>query len=217
MSTLCRMVVETEYNDLPESAIKCAKKSILDTVAVIIGGSAMDGISAVVDLVKEKGGKPESFIPFYGGKVPASEAALAIGPMARAMDMGQVHRYAGHNSEYTLPALLAVLGLKNIVSGKEFITAFALGQEVLIRIGDAYRFWEADPDSVHKQLVRLERGGVLDSKSAGRTRIYRFNPRYSFLKELKNLLSKALSFYPQNEQDRLLVFRRRPRRKDKPL
>lgn len=79
------------------------------------------------------------------------------------------------------------------------------------------RFWEADPDSVHKQLVRLERGGVLDSKSAGRTRIYRFNPRYSFLKELKNLLSKALSFYPQNEQDRLLVFRRRPRRKDKPL
>ena len=145
MSTLCRLVVETEYGNLPESAIQSAKRSILDTVAVIIGGSGMEGISEVVDLVKEKGGKPESVIPFYGGKVPASEAALAIGPMARAMDMGQVHRYAGHNSEYTLPALIAALGLKNKVSGTEFITAFVLGQEVLIRIGDAYRFWEANP------------------------------------------------------------------------
>ncbi len=79
------------------------------------------------------------------------------------------------------------------------------------------RFWGADPDSVQKQLVRLERGGILDSKSAGKTRIYRFNPRYSFLKEFKALLNKALSFYPQGDQENLLVVRRRPRRKDKPL
>lgn len=79
------------------------------------------------------------------------------------------------------------------------------------------RFWGADPDSIQKQLARLERGGVLDSKSEGRTRIYRMNPRYSFLKELKALLSKALSFYPPDEQERLLVVRRRPRRNGKPL
>ena len=79
------------------------------------------------------------------------------------------------------------------------------------------RFWGADPDSIQKQLVRLERGGVLDSKSEGRTRIYRMNPRYSFLKELKALLNKALSFYPPDEQERLLVVRRRPRRNGKPL
>jgi predicted transcriptional regulator len=79
------------------------------------------------------------------------------------------------------------------------------------------RFWGADPDSTQKQLARLERGGVLDSKSVGRTRVYRFNPRYSFLKELKALLHKALSFYSPDEQERLLVVRRRPRRKDKPL
>jgi len=139
------MVVETEYQDLPDNVVSLAKKAILDTLAVIIGGSFMDGISSVVDLVKDKGGKPESLIPFYGGSVPASEAALAIGPMARAMDLGHVHRYAGHNSEYTIPALLAAVGLRERVSGKEFITAYTLGQEVLIRIGDAYRFWEASP------------------------------------------------------------------------
>ncbi|OVE75563.1 transcriptional regulator [bacterium E08(2017)] len=79
------------------------------------------------------------------------------------------------------------------------------------------RFWGADPDSIQKQLARLERGGILDSRLQGRTRLYRFNPRYSFLKELKALLNKALSFYPQDEQETILVVRRRPRRKDKPL
>jgi len=79
------------------------------------------------------------------------------------------------------------------------------------------RFFGADADSVQKQLARLERGGILVSQSEGRTKLYRFNPRYSFLKELKALLSKALSFYPEDEQERLTIVRRRPRRSGKPL
>ncbi len=78
------------------------------------------------------------------------------------------------------------------------------------------RFFQADPDSIQKQLVRLEAGGVLVSRSAGRTRLYSFNPRYPFLNELKTLLEKALTFYEQTEQDRLLMNRRRPRRNGKP-
>jgi 2-methylcitrate dehydratase PrpD len=106
------MVIETKYEDFPDSVVTRAKHSILDTMAVIVGGSSMDGIPAVVDLVKEKEGKQESVIPFYGGRVPASEAGLAIGPMARAMDCGEVHEEAGHNSEYILPVMLAAMGLK---------------------------------------------------------------------------------------------------------
>ena len=79
------------------------------------------------------------------------------------------------------------------------------------------RFFGADPDSIQKQLAKFELGGVLVSKSEGRTRLYRFNPRYSFLPELKGLLQKALAFYPQDEQERLLVTRQRPRRSGKPL
>ena len=79
------------------------------------------------------------------------------------------------------------------------------------------RYSGADPDSVQKQLVKFELGGLLVSKSVGKTRLYRFNPRYSFLKELKALLNKALSFYPPDERERLTVVRRRPRRNGKPL
>jgi hypothetical protein len=68
-----------------------------------------------------------------------------------------------------------------------------------------------------KQLVKLENGGVLYSRLAGRTRMYAFNPRYPFLKELQALLAKTLTFYPETELTGLLENRRRPRRAGKPL
>jgi predicted transcriptional regulator len=70
--------------------------------------------------------------------------------------------------------------------------------------------------SIQKQLDKLERGGVLVSEQAGRTRLYAFNPRYPFLKELTALLGKAVSFYPESEKERLFMNRRRPRRRGKP-
>jgi 2-methylcitrate dehydratase PrpD len=152
MSTLCRMVIDTSYEDLPSNVITYAKHSILEIMAVMVGGSAMEGIPAVVELVKDKGGKPETVVPFYGGKVPASEAALAMGPMARALDLAGGHDEGGHCTEYTFPALLAATGLKEKVSGKEFITSFVLGQEVLIRIGIAYKF-------VSKGITSGQQGG----------------------------------------------------------
>jgi len=58
---------------------------------------------------------------------------------------------------------------------------------------------------------------VLVSRTAGRTRLYQFNPRYPFLNELKQLLEKALTFYPEDVRENLMTNRRRPRKRDKPL
>jgi len=79
------------------------------------------------------------------------------------------------------------------------------------------RFFNTDLVQIQKQLDRLEDGGVLVARYAGRTRLYTFNPRYPFIKELIALLEKALTFYPQDERERLLMTRRRPRRRMKPL
>ena len=79
------------------------------------------------------------------------------------------------------------------------------------------RFFGTDLKSIQKQLDRLETGGVLVSREVGRTRPYTFNPRYPFLNELKALLEKALSFYPEKERDELVMNRRRPRAKGKSL
>jgi hypothetical protein len=79
------------------------------------------------------------------------------------------------------------------------------------------RFFDSDQDSIQKQLMRLETGGVLVSRTAGRTRLYSFNPRYPFLKELKMLLKKARQFYSDKDRENLTMYRRRPRRGGKPL
>jgi predicted transcriptional regulator len=77
-------------------------------------------------------------------------------------------------------------------------------------------FFDTKLYAIQKQLDKLERGGVLVSSKAGRTRLYEFNPRYLFLPELKSLLQKAVSYYPEGVRDGLYMNRRRPRRRGKP-
>lgn len=78
-------------------------------------------------------------------------------------------------------------------------------------------FFKTDLRAIQNQMEKLEQGGVIYSRLAGRTRLYSFNPRYPFLKELKALLEKALEFYPEAEKERLFPERSRPRRKGKKL
>jgi transcription initiation factor IIE alpha subunit len=79
------------------------------------------------------------------------------------------------------------------------------------------RFFQTELFSIQKQLQKLEYNGILASRTVGRTRQYSFNPRYPFLNELKALLEKALTFYPNDLREQLLMNRRRPRRQGKPI
>jgi hypothetical protein len=70
---------------------------------------------------------------------------------------------------------------------------------------------------IQQQLKRLENSGILVSRLMGKTRLYTFNPRYPFLKELKSLLFKAYEFLPETEKETYYRMRTRPRRTGKPL
>lgn len=145
LERLARFVVETRFEDIDSATIEFAKRLAIDTLGVTIGGSAQEAIPELVDYVRDMGGKAESHLPFYGGKYPSAAVGFALAPMSRALDMGDVHmgwdKYGfsviGHTAEYVLPTLLACSGLKPRINGKEFLTAFILGTEVLVRIGAA--------------------------------------------------------------------------------
>ncbi len=79
------------------------------------------------------------------------------------------------------------------------------------------RFFDATLYAIQQQLDKLEKGGILVSRKVGRTRLYEYNPRYPFLKELTALLEKAFFYYPEEMLEKLEMNRRRPRRKGKPL
>jgi hypothetical protein len=78
-------------------------------------------------------------------------------------------------------------------------------------------FYKTDLKSIQMQLDKFEKSGVLVSRTVGRTRPYVFNPRYPFLEEVKALLEKALSFYPESDREELVMNRRRPRARGKVL
>jgi len=79
------------------------------------------------------------------------------------------------------------------------------------------RFYNVDYRPIRNQLDKLESGGVLVSRVAGKTRLYSFNSRCPYLKELKALLEKVMEFCPQDMKKELFKNRRRPRRRGKPL
>jgi len=72
-------------------------------------------------------------------------------------------------------------------------------------------------NGIQQQMDRLENGGVLVSSLVGKTRLYQFNPRYPFLKELKSLIQKAMDFLSENELNKYYRKRTRPRKKGKAL
>ena len=72
-------------------------------------------------------------------------------------------------------------------------------------------------NGIQQQLKRLEDGGIVVSSLEGRTRLYRFNPRYPFLKELRLLLRRAMEFLSAKEAEQYYRNRTRPRKKGKSL
>lgn len=108
--------------------------------------------------------------------------------------------------------LEAVLGSTNAERVLLFI--YARDQGYATEIAQLY---ETDLSPIQKQLARMERDGLLVNKRVGRTRVYAFNPRYAFLKEVKQLLARALELAPPALQEKLRMNRTRPRKAGKPL
>lgn len=69
---------------------------------------------------------------------------------------------------------------------------------------------------IQKQLRKLEGGGLLVSRTVGRTRVYGWNPRNVFVAPLRQLLQVALENLPPEQRSPYTNGRRRPRRAGKP-
>jgi len=65
-------------------------------------------------------------------------------------------------------------------------------------------------------MKRLENGGIVSSRLMGKVRLYTFNPRYPFLRELRQLIESSYKFLPDSEKEKFYRRRTRPRRAGKP-
>lgn len=138
--TLADTIYWTNYNDLSAEAIEVTKKDILDVLGTAIAGANALGISEIAGLIKDWGGKEESTVIGFDCKVPSANAALVNGTMSHALDYDDGYDPAiVHTACAVVPASFAIAERTGNVDGKKFITAVALGIDLMCRMGLATR------------------------------------------------------------------------------
>jgi 2-methylcitrate dehydratase PrpD len=144
-------LLQINYKDLPQEVVEVTKKQVLDLYGVALAGFTAPGIQELLGIVKDWGGKKESSIILSKQKVPAPMAAQMNATMAHALDFDDVHDAAVlHPGVAVIPACMAVAEAKGKVSGREFITAVALGVDMICRLTLAT--WPGyDPSSPEKK------------------------------------------------------------------
>jgi 2-methylcitrate dehydratase PrpD len=146
MSTqaIVQNIINTRYTDLPGEVVEKTKKSILDTLGVMLPPTTLEtNCFSLYQLMKEAGGKKESTFVGFGGKGPCWMAAFVNGSLAHALDyddsVDEGPKPLHHPTAATLPAALAVAERKGRVSGEDFITAIALGNDLGVRLAACVR------------------------------------------------------------------------------
>lgn len=117
-----------------------ASRAVLDTLAVTIAGGGEPGVRALVRALEPAQGGT-AVRSFWGPETyRADDAALLYGMASHVLDYDDVSMLTVcHPSAPVLSALLAVGGQGNR-SGRQVLEAFAIGTEVLIRLGQSMGF-----------------------------------------------------------------------------
>jgi 2-methylcitrate dehydratase PrpD len=124
-----------KYEDLSIEAREAAKKSILDTLGVILAASGLEPAArGVIEIIQESGGAPACTLLGFGGRAPALMAALGNGALAHCLDYDDQTPWGQHAASSIVPAVLALAERQGGVSGKEMIAAVAVGQDIFARL-----------------------------------------------------------------------------------
>lgn len=142
---LIQNVLNTRFEAFSNENIRDAKNQVLDLVAVTVSGADAPGNSAVLDLMRQWGGRGEATILVHGDRVPLPNAAMmnslqcrsydheAVGPYPFGQNEG---KFAGHVESTTVPCALSVAEFVG-AGGKDFISAVILGGDLAARIAIA--------------------------------------------------------------------------------
>jgi len=136
---LAEFAVGLDDDDVPGSVKQRAKDAIADTIATTVFGRDLPWSRMVIDYARRMGSGGRSRILGDGdAPVMAPFAALANGALAHAFELdGAVRPSAGAHPGATILSAALALAQERGCGGKNLLTAFVAGSEVMIRIGRA--------------------------------------------------------------------------------
>ena len=135
LDQVSEFVADTAFDDLPDAAVKRARRVITDTIAAIAAGSAEPEVVALTTRMATQGG-PSSVIGAARRAQPTT-AAFLNGTSGTFLELDEGNQFSrGHPGIHALPSALAVAEDQR-ASGQDFLTAIVLGYEIGARIGIA--------------------------------------------------------------------------------
>lgn len=137
MSRLTAFMTGTTYEQLPEEMVALAKRAMLDTVGVALAGWNETAVQKARKVYAAQESRQEGGSFLWGEplKTDGQSAALINGTASHVLDYDDAS--VGVVIHPSAPILSAIMPLSDKLkcSGKQVITAYSIGTEVMIRIG----------------------------------------------------------------------------------
>jgi 2-methylcitrate dehydratase PrpD len=134
-ATLAQLVVGTRWDELPPPVTHQAKRSVMNFFAVALTGCRSEPVEiALQSLAPFSGGRQATIVGRHE-RIDALSASFLNAAGANVLDFCDTHvPTAIHPTAPVVPALLALSELAP-VSGRDFLLALVIGQEVECRVG----------------------------------------------------------------------------------
>jgi 2-methylcitrate dehydratase PrpD len=142
---LAHVLASTRFEDLPETIVIDAQRSVLDWLSSAMAG-AVEAPAQKMQQVVAGLGKSDEATVFCTGRSAAAPAAMVNGTASHILELDDVHKSSTlHPGAPVISAALAVAEREH-ADGKDFLLSVALGYDAALRIGEAvnpshYRFW----------------------------------------------------------------------------
>jgi 2-methylcitrate dehydratase PrpD len=135
---LARFAVETRPGDIPAEVIERIKLSVIDGLGVCLHGTTLPWTRMVYEVVQDEGGNSVASLWGTGRQTSLSNAVLFNSTAGHAFEMDDIHKESIlHPNSLAVPVALALAEAHPTLSGRDIVTALALGYEVGLRIGNA--------------------------------------------------------------------------------
>jgi 2-methylcitrate dehydratase PrpD len=138
IETLAQFVAETQWEEVPEPVQLHAKLVLLDTLGVILAGSARPEVAALRGRLMASAGTGATVYAQGWPYADPRSAALLNGIAGRSIELCEGLRFvSGQAAMQVLPGVLAV-GEHAGSTGREMLAAFVLGYDVAARIAGGF-------------------------------------------------------------------------------
>src|SRR6476660_1900451 len=128
-SEIAQWAARLQFDDLPADVVRATKLRVLDVIGLSLAGSVTPFGRSVRDAAVAMSGAGRARIFATGDGVDVTMAAFANGAHAQALEYDDTHNESiVHMSSPSVAAALAIGDIMQ-VSGRDAITAIALGNE----------------------------------------------------------------------------------------